>query len=70
MAGDQVGDLARVEALGQGAAHVQQAAQLEGQALAVGQQAGRLDGRGGLVGEDRQSRRLSSSNWFRPSFER
>ena len=54
VAGHEVRDLARVQALGQLAAHVEQAAQLAGQLLAAGQQPGRLDGRGRVVGEDRQ----------------
>ena len=44
----------RVEALGQLAAHVEEAAQLPRQRLAARQQAGRLDGGGRLVGEDGQ----------------
>ena len=54
VAGDQVRDLARVEAGRQLAAHVEQQPQLTGERLAAGEEAGRLDRGRGLVGEDRQ----------------
>ena len=54
VAGHQVGDLPRVEALGQLAAHVQQAAQLAGEILAAGQEARRLECGRSVVGEDGQ----------------
>ena len=52
--GHQVGDLARVEALGQLTAHVEQPPQLACQLLAAGQQPGRLERRRRVVGEDRE----------------
>ena len=54
MAGHEVRDLARVEALGQLGAHVEEAAQLAGEVLGPGQQPGGLERGGGLVGEDRE----------------
>ena len=54
MPGDELSDLAWIEALGECAAHVQELPQLTGQSLAAAEQAGRFDRRGGLVGQDRQ----------------
>ena len=54
MFGHERRDLARVEAGGELAAHVEQPPQLAGERLAAGQQAGRLERRRRLVGEDQQ----------------
>ena len=54
VASHQVGDLARVEAARELAAHVEQAAQLAGEGLAASEQARRLEGRRRLVGKDEQ----------------
>ena len=54
VAGHDLGDLMRIEAAGQLAAHVQQPAQLQGEALGACQQPDRADGRCRPVREDRQ----------------
>ncbi len=54
MPGDDVRNLARLEAGRQLTAHVQQAPQLAGKAFAASQQAGRLEGRRRLVRQDEQ----------------
>ena len=54
MAGNEIGDRPRLEAVRQVAAHVEEPLELGRQRLAPGQQADRLERCRGLVGEDRQ----------------